>query len=245
MTGRFAATAAAALAALAAVCACTSTSASTNDTPNGNAEDTTTAPSSDTQTTSSAEPMDLAQIPEDTRIEPGTYSVALLADSGPTRAIVEVPAGYSSAFGGTVIASHDGDMAFWGKVTKVDTDPCLGGRHVDAGTSVHDLASLLAAQRHMRTSKPVPVTVGGYHGVYLTLTAPADIQHCRGGSVTLYTAGSDWLQMDVPSATFHQWILNVDGQRVVAGARIIPDAANEAELIGMVKSAEFSVVGQS
>jgi hypothetical protein len=240
MTRRTAATAAVALAALAAIAACTSTDAA----PNSGAADTTTA-SSGTQTTSSPEPIDLAQIPEDTRIEPGTYSVALLADSGPTRAIVEVPAGYSSAFGGTVIASDDGDMAFWGKVTQVDTDPCLGGKHVDAGRSVHDLASLLAAQRHMKTSKPVPVTIGGYDGVYLKLTAPADIQRCRGGSVTIYTAGSDWLQMDVPSATFHQWILNVHGQRVVGGARIVPDAANASELTGMVESAQFSVADQS
>jgi hypothetical protein len=241
MTRRTAAAASAALAALATVCACTSTDAA----PKSNADDTTSTQSSDTQTASSrGEPMDLGQIPDDTPLEPGTYSVGLVSDDGPTRAIVEVPDGYFPAFGGTVIGSDDGDIAFWGKVTQVDTDPCLGGKHVDAGTSVHDLASLLAAERHMTTSQPVPVTVGGYHGVYMKLTAPADIQRCRGGSVTIYTAGDDWLQMDVPSATFHQWILNVHGQRVVGGARITPGAANHSELIGMVESAEFTV-GQS
>jgi hypothetical protein len=238
MTRRTAPTAVAALTALATVCACSST----DDTPNSDPSDTTTTQSTDIQTTSSPdEAIDLGQIPDDTPLEPGTYSVRLLSDGGPTRAIVEVPDGYSPSFGGAVIGSADGDIAFWGKVTNVDTDPCLGGKHVDAGTSVQDLASLLAAQRHMKTSTPVPVTVGGYHGVYLKLTAPADIQRCRGGSVTIYTAGGDWLQIDVPNATFHQWILNVHGQRVVGGARIAPDAANAAELISMVESAEFAV----
>jgi hypothetical protein len=59
-------------------------------------------------------------------------------------------------------------MAFWGSVTQADTDPCLGGRHVGAGTSVDDLVSLLVAQRHMKISHPVPVTIGGYHGAELS-----------------------------------------------------------------------------
>ena len=135
-----------------------------------------------------------------------------------------MPEGYVG--GGPVIGSDDGDIAFWGNVTQVDTDPCLGGKHVWAGTSVHDLVAALVAQRHMKTSPPVPVTIGGYHGVYLMLTAPADLDRCRAGSVTILTAGGTWLQWDVPNATFHEWILNVRGTRVVGGARVDPDAAN-------------------
>ncbi len=240
MTRRTVAAAAAGLAALASVCACT------DATTNSNANDTTATQSSNTQTTPPPDrPIDLMQIPEDTPLEPGTYSMPFLADEGPARAIVDVPGGYVSAFGGTVIGSDHGDMAFWGKVTQVDTDPCLGGKHVGAGTSVHDLASLLAAQRHMKTTQPVPVTIGGYHGLYLRLTAPADIDRCRRGSVTIYTAGGNWLQSDVPNGSFYEWILNVRGQRVVGGTRLLPHAPNAAELSRMVKSAEFSVAGQS
>jgi hypothetical protein len=157
------------------------------------------------------------------------------------RAIVDVPGGYTNFF--SVIGSDngDGDMAFWGKVTQVDTDPCLGGEHVSAGSSVHDLASLLVAQRHMKTTQPVPVTIGGYHGVHVTLTAPADIDRCRRGSVTIYTAGGTWLQDNVPNGIFHEWILNVRGSRVVGGARMGPDSPNEREFIAMVESARFSL----
>ena len=239
MIRRTAAAVSAALAALglALVCACTSSDATKS------AADRTTTEPSDKPTTPTADgPIDLMQIPEGTPLSPGTYSVGLLFDDGPTRAIVDVPEGYVG--GGPVIGSSDGDMAFWGSVTKVDTDPCLGGRHVGAGTSVHDLASLLIAQRHMKTTHPVPVTIGGYPGLFLKTTAPAHIGRCRGGSVTIYTAGGSWLQWDVPNATFYEWILNVRGQRVVGGARIAPDAANRAEIIDMVRSADFTLADE-
>ena len=218
--------------------ACTSTDPATKTVEKG------TASSSDSSAVPSAhEPVDIMQIPEGTRLDPGTYSVGLLFDDGPMRAIVNVPEGY---FGeGPVIGSDEGDIAFWGAVTQVDTDPCLDGKHVGAGTTVHDLATELVAQRHMKTSRPVPVTIGGYHGVHLTLTAPADLDRCRNGNVTILSAGGTWLQWDVPRATFHEWILNVHGTRVVGGARIGPDAANSAEMISMVESATFTGVGHS
>jgi hypothetical protein len=218
--------------------ACTSTD------PTSNTVEKATASTSDSPAVpSSHEPVDLMQLPEGTPLEPGTYSVGLLFDEGPTRAIVDVPEGYFG--GGGVIGSEDGDLAFWGTVTQVDTDPCLGGKHVRAGTTVHDLAAELVAQRHMKTSRPVPVTIGGYHGVYLTLTAPADLDRCRNGNVTILTAGGTWLQWDVPRATFHEWILNVHGTRVVGGARIDPDAANAAEMVSMVRSATFTGIHHS
>jgi hypothetical protein len=214
--------------------ACSGTDATTS-----NADTTTTQSAVPSATPSPDEPTDLGQIPEDTPLEPGTYSMELLFDDGPTRAIVDVTEGYVGH--GAVIGSDHGDMAFWGKVTQVDTDPCGGGKHISAGTSVHDLVAALVAQRHMKTSQPVPVTIGGYHGVYLKTTAPADIDRCRGGSVTIYTAGGTYLQLDVPSATFRMWILNVHGQRVVGGTRSGPDSA---ELAGMVESAKFTGVDQ-
>jgi hypothetical protein len=218
--------------------ACTSTDRTTKAVEKG------TASSSDHPTVpTSHEPVDIMQIPEGTPLDPGTYSVGLLFDDGPTRAIVRVPEGYVGE--GPVIGSDEGDIAFWGTVTQVDTDPCLGGKHIGAGATVHDLATELVAQRHMKTSRPVPVTVGGYHGVHLTLTAPADLDRCRNGNVTILTAGGTWLQWDVPRATFHEWILDVHGTRVVGGARISPDAANAAEMIAMVESATFTGVGHS
>jgi hypothetical protein len=234
---RRAAAAAGALAALASVAACTSADSTANAT-----HPTPTRSSDPPSTNASDGPIDIARIPDDALLEPGTYAMPFLTGDGAMQAVVKVPDGYTNHF--SVIASDDGDLAFWGRVTKVDTDPCLGGKHVGAGTSVHDLASLLVAQRHMKTSQPVPVTIGGYHGVYLKSTVPADVHRCRGGVVTMYSDGGTWLQQDVPHAIFQVWILKVRGQRVVGGTRIIPDAAHGAELTRMVTSAEFTVAGE-
>ncbi len=223
-----------AIAGLVGACTSPDTTTSSGDTTTTQSAATSTTPAPD-------EPIDLMQVPENTPLEPGTYSMELLFDDGPTRAIVDVPEGYVSH--GSVIGSDQGDMAFWGSVTQVETDPCFGGKHVSAGTSVHDLVTALVAQRHMKTSQPVPVTVGGYHGVYLKTTAPADIDRCRVGNVTIYGAEGSWLQLDVPSATFREWILNVHGQRVVGGTRSGPEAADSAELAAMVESAEFTTAG--
>jgi hypothetical protein len=205
--------------------ACTSSDDTTNSV------DRSTTPSSNAA-------IDIMQIAQGTSLEPGTYSVGLLFDDGPTRALVDVPKGYYG--GGPVIGSDEGDIAFWGAVTQVDTDPCLGGKHIGAGTTVHDLVGKLVAQRHMKVSRPVPVTVDGYHGVHLTLTAPANLDRCRGGNVTIFAAEGSWLQWDIPDAAFHEWILNVRGTRVVGGARISPEAASSAEMIHMVESATFT-----
>jgi len=217
--------------------------ACTNTDPTTEADDTPTAQPSDSPTaTTSHAVTDLMEVPEDTALEPGTYSVGLLFADGPTRAVVDVPLGYHG--GGPVIGSAGGDIAFWGSVTKVDTDPCLGGKHIGAGTSVHDLATRLGALRHMRTSQPEPVTIGGFHGVHVRLTAPADLDRCRNGSVTIFTAGGPWLEWDIPGATFDEWILDVHGTRVVGGARIHPSAAKPDEFIHMVESATFTGAGR-
>ena len=228
-----------ALAAIAVlVVACTGTDANT-DTADKTADKTTTQPS-DSPTAPLVPRGDRhhADPRRHARWIPGAYSVGLLLDDGPTRAVVHVPEGYHG--GGPVIGADDGDVAFWGRVTRVDTDPCLGGKKVGAGTTVHDLAARLTALRHMKVSQPEPVTIGGYHGVYLALTAPADLDRCRRGSVTILTGGDAWLQWDVPNATFHEWILDVRGTRVVGGARISPGAVHTAELADMVESARFT-----
>ena len=225
--------------------ACTSTSSGTTgsaDATTSTADPTPAQPSDSPTGTTSHAAIDLTQVRQDTALDPGTYSVGLLFDEGPTRALVDVPLGYHAD--GEVIGSDGGDLAFWGSVTKVDTDPCLGGKLVGAGTSVHDLVTRLVALRHMKVSQPEPVTVGGFHGVHLRLTAPASLDRCRDGNVTIFTAGGPWLQWDIPGAAFHEWILDVHGTRVVGGARIDPGAAKPDELIHMVESATFTGTGK-
>jgi hypothetical protein len=90
----------------------------------------------------------------------------------------------------------------------------------------------------------VPVTVGGYHGLYVRSVAPSSLDRCRRDSVLLYTAGGPWLQSDLPGTTFRAWILNVRGQRVVAGTRTYPGTADPDALTAMIESAQFTSVDE-
>lgn len=211
---------------------------------------TTAASTSATPSSSPAshQPIDLAHVPEGTTLEAGKYLVPYLTGDGdrdpaegPMRAVVDVPGDYIG--GGTVIqsASGNGDAAFWGKVTRVATDACLGGSR-PVGPSVKDLATALADQRHMTATRPVPVTVGGYHGLYVKTTAPAHLERCRDKGVRILTGGGFWLSLDVPRATFREWILDVNGQRVVAATRGDGSLTDADSLNRMVESAEFTSV---
>jgi hypothetical protein len=98
----------------------------------------------------------------------------------------------------------------------------------------------------MSTSRPVPVNVGGYSGLYLKSTAPANLDQCRDKSVLIYTAGggSTWLQNDVPGGIFRMWILDVDGQRVVAGTRTLAGTPDTDGLNHLIETAEFTSVDE-
>ena len=215
--------------------------------------DTATAPkaappSSRPTTPSPDEPTDLIEVPEGTLLQAGKYLAPYLAGEGDRdpansamRGVVDVPGGYTG--GGPVIESDHGDAAFWGKVTRVATDPCRGASR-QIGPSVRDLATALAAQRHMSTTRPLPVTVGGYHGLYVKSYAPKILDHCRHQEVVIYTGGGSWLQTDLPGGAFRWWILDVGGQRVVAATRSLPDTADADPLNHMMESAEFTSVDE-
>ncbi|MGZ4663474.1 MAG: hypothetical protein ACXV5Q_00090 [Frankiaceae bacterium] len=48
---------------------------------------------------------------------------------------------------------------------------------------LRDLATALVNQRHMTHSRPVPVSIGGYRGLYIKATAPANLHPAEFTSV--------------------------------------------------------------
>jgi hypothetical protein len=221
---------------------------SSSDTDDDAAAAKATSTSSASTTSSPGETIDLRGVPEGTTLEAGRYLVPYLSGDrdpaeGSMGALVDVPGGYVG--GGPVIRSTSGnsDAAFWGKVTRVATDACLGGSR-RVGPSVRDLASALAVQRHMTATRPVPVTVGGYHGLYVKTTGPANLERCHEKGVRILTGGDFWLSLDVPRATFREWILDVDGQRVVAGTRGDGSLTDADPINHMMESAAFTSVDE-
>lgn len=215
--------------------------------------DENATPSSGQTAAEPNEPADITEVPDGASLEPGEYVMPLLFGDGSMQAVVHMPAGYFTMTGvdSAVISDgsvqpphHYGDLAFWAKVDKVDIDPCQDGRVTSAGTTVHDLVAALVNRPHFATSRPVKTSIGGYSGVLLKSTGPRSLAGCDEGLRILgaHTAdGVVWLSSfgDKPTHFYH-WIINVDGQRIVAGVRIDPESTEHPkELIGIVQSARF------
>ncbi|GAA3653508.1 hypothetical protein GCM10022237_11680 [Nocardioides ginsengisoli] len=192
-------------------------------------------------------PVDLRPITAGTALAPATYAVPLMGDEGPARALVDVPAGYYSAGGWVIDAGHGteapdefGDLMFLtGDLGGVETQPCRHGGVVPVGPRVGDLARALVAAEGPST-RPHAVTVGGYPGLALTITAPADIAACGDLYRLFQGPGGNWYGADLARTRVHLWILDVDGRRVVAGVRVIPGhTSHPAELVRMAATARF------
>jgi hypothetical protein len=200
----------------------------------------------------STSPVDLESIPVGEPLEPGRYSVPFVTGETTRRAVVDLPSGYFGTGSGVISQGNHavgkdrfGDAAFWGRVDQVRTDPCRGGDLVDAGSSVRDLARLLVAQEHRTTTRPTPVTLDGYHGLYLRSTAQRSFATCRGHVEQTYRARLDgtwteWLTDDRAGAVDYTWILDLDGQRVVATIRTLGDLTpDHDELVAIIESVDF------
>jgi hypothetical protein len=195
--------------------------------------------------TEAPEPLPL----EDAALEPGRY-VASVVD-GRTYSVLPVltvPDGFSSFDQGSAVADWGSDITdarvvwMW-DVVNAYTHPCEAGAYAQpVGPSVADLATALAAQPLRDGAEPVPVSLGGYDGLYLELTVPdgTDIAACPFGRFSLWEGR--WQQS--PGQVNKLWILDVDGDRLVVDAAHGPDVSPEAvqEMDDMVDGITFTAV---
>lgn len=233
--------------------ACSDGSTGTDTTgADGPASTTSSTPGvSQTPTDGPTEPIDMMTLSAGDSLEPGRYAVPLIGPESAMRAVVEVPEGYFSAGPwviddghGTLVPDEFGDLTFWADIDQVDPDPCKAGGTADVGRTVRDLADALAAQKNRTTTRPVPVTLDGNKGLYLESRGSKDAaSRCQGGQPTLWQSDTYWEDSFgvEPRNVQRMWILNVDGQRVVALVNIFPDqTANPAEMAGMAESVRFT-----
>ncbi len=94
--------------------------------------------------------------------------------------------------------------------------------------------------RYRAGTEPVPVTVGGYDGLYVELSVPDDIDvaACPGGVFPMWQGR--W--QEHPGQVDMVWIVDVEGQRVVFDASHMADASPEQvnHLKDMVTTATFA-----
>ena len=170
-------------------------------------------------------------------LDPGKYVVDNFgAPSSATMApVLQVPDGYFTMDGSGVMDSQYQVVWLW-NIEHVYTHPCDPGGYLKAvGPSVADLANALAAQPMREATDPVPVTIGGYDGLYVELSTPDDLSTCREGLDNLgdsYNYFYSW-----PGRQDHTtgimdllWIVDVQGQRITFGVYYHPAAITEEQL---------------
>ena len=184
--------------------------------------------------------------------DPGSYALTARGTGTPPLAVLDVPAGYSN-FGFFALVPEEfpeedvplRSVQYW-NVDGVLVDPCAMDEGApDAGTSVQDLVAALEKQEQTATTEPVPVAVDGHAGLYVELTAPADLSFatCDLGYFSYWEGSPDDAQhtVDSPGTVDRTWILDVAGDRVVVVAAAPPGvtAAQVREMRAMVESIRF------
>ena len=208
--------------------------------------ETVPAPTTTATTTAAALPL-LKDQPPTALLAPGGYVVSPsdAPYSAPVAPVLEVPEGYITRDGAGVWADNGdevGNSGVWvWDVRSVYTHPCDASGYPDAvGPSVTDLASALAAQPMREGTRPVPVTIGGYDGLYVELFTPDDLDFatCREGYFHSWPGRSD----RAPGSMDLLWIVEVEGQRftfdLTYPATATPDQVEELKEI--VTTATFT-----
>jgi hypothetical protein len=180
-------------------------------------------------------------------LEPGTYAIA---DPFLVPLTVSVPAGWTGNIGGPYhvqLEPSSGQGVFLSIFDKVYADPCHYNQGLLSplpGPTVDDLATALAGVPGLQATTPTDVTVAGYQGKQLTLTAPASFAGC-----TLSPDGYLVWELPLgarktmnPNERDRVWVLDVGGQRLVIDAPESPGetAQARAEVQGVLDSLRFA-----
>ena len=124
------------------------------------------------------------------------------------------------------------------------TDPCkFPVPWIPVGPTVADFVDAVADHPILDTTPPVDVELDGYSGKYFELQVPADISTCDNepGGPPQYRPWEPGFYAQGPSQRWHQWVLDVDGVRVVVQSFDFPGtpATRRAELQAMVDSIQI------
>ena len=162
-----------------------------------------------------------------------------------------LPDGWSG-FGGAVIRTVEGysppggASLFFMRGAWLYSKLCGGpGPDIPTGTTVDEFVTALVKHPDLDVTRPVPVSLGGYSGQYLELTAPANIatnpDNPAPGECAGYFVWEPGIYAQGPNQTWHIWVLDVGGVRVVVRSDTFPGttAAVKAQLTAIVASIQI------
>jgi hypothetical protein len=132
---------------------------------------------------------------------------------------VDLPQDASSSSGGLYLASGKNvlKVELAGEKYGVPIDACTAQFVMPVGPTVRDLVEAIRSEPLYRVSRPEPVEIGGAKGTYLEIRVPAgyDALSCEASEVGMPGNPGTSNNMN-PGYVGYWWILDVDGQRVVA-----------------------------
>jgi hypothetical protein len=154
-------------------------------------------------------------------LEPGTY---VAGDPFSLRVTLTLPAGWR----GSVPGPYRVDLGWVEKpygiaflmFNAVSADPCHRDQgYIDPppGSSVDDLATALANMPGIEVTDLADVTVDGYSGTQLTISAPDSFAGCNlpPEGYVVWQLPLGWTHIMTPGERDRVWILDVDGERLV------------------------------
>jgi len=225
-----------------AVAACGSVAASPQPTATASATASATPTAAPTATATAAATVANDTVPHP--LQPGTYTAG---DPFQVRLTFAVPAGWEGNVGGpyaVFLDRPDGNGAIRFTFSQLlYADPChpdKGLASPQPGPSVADLASALERLSGFHASTPTDVTLGGFQGKQLTLTAPAASASCppgEGGRYPIWRLPLGAFNDLAPGGSDRLWILDAGGQPLVIDSPVSgPTAATQAEVQGILDS---------
>lgn len=208
----------------------------------GDAE--TQVASSPSETT---EPIQAVPATEGVPIEPGRYVIGTLSPLDTSHTItVDIPDGYVSG-GDSYFFKDESEagLGLWG-IGWVFADACQWRGTGSLTSSTDDVVAALLGEKGLRVSTPTAVTVDGYAGTYVEVTAAsqAALDRCDGGHFAAFA-----LAEESPTGVRHLesvgepemlWILDVDGHPLVIDGLVTEQ--ERAELEEMVASIQIEPV---
>jgi hypothetical protein len=179
----------------------------------------------------------------DGALQPGRYALAPVGPLDEPFAVVEVPAGYGS-WAAFIEADEPAELedplmlGLW-IITGVYLNPCAQSDEVRP-RSVRATADAFLRQRFTSSTRPREVALGDYHGLYLEVTTPRDLNYgaCDDAEVNLWEGRPDggyWTRM--PGMVNRLWILDVDGRPMVIHIAV-PPSATGPQIHAMTKIVE-------
>jgi hypothetical protein len=191
-------------------------------------------------------PSTLALSPGDPQVlKGGAY---LVSDPFPISVTVTVPAGWTGELAGPYAVFLDnGGTSGRATVTltlsqSIYADPCTdrGFLKPQPGPTVDDLAFALARLPGFAATSPTDLTVAGFRGRQLTLTAPDDFDSCllSPDGYRIWQLPEGHVFSFAPGEHMALWILDVNGKRLVVSRETLPGttAQDQAQVQAIMDS---------